>query len=54
MSALPVSPPEILVGLVLLAIVILVGRFFLKVAWKLVVLAILAVGVLWLLGVAGF
>jgi hypothetical protein len=51
--ALPASPPEILVGLVLFAIVILVGRFFLKIAWKLVVLGILAVGVLWLLGAVG-
>lgn len=45
--------PGILVGLVALALVILVGRFVLKVAWKLVVLATLVVAVLWILGLVG-
>ncbi|WP_135304365.1 hypothetical protein [Haloarcula amylovorans] len=48
------SPPSLLVGLVLVALVLLVGRFVMKVAWKLVVLAIIAVTVLWVIGILGF
>lgn len=47
------SAPSLLLGLLALAAVILVGRVVLKVAWKLVVLAVLLVGVLWLLGMVG-
>jgi len=36
-----------------LAAVILVGRFVLHIAWKLVLVALVVVGVLWLLGMAG-
>lgn len=39
----------LLVGLVLLAVVILVGRFVLHVAWRLVILATLAVGGVYLI-----
>ncbi|WP_336337171.1 hypothetical protein [Haloarcula brevis] len=52
-GALP-SPPAILVGLLAIAVVLLVGRFVMKVAWRLVILAIVAVAVLWLLGLLGF
>ncbi|MBX0325718.1 hypothetical protein EGH21_22125 [Halomicroarcula sp. F13] len=48
------SPPSLLVGLVLIALVLLVGRFVMKVAWRLVILAIVAVTVLWVLGILGF
>jgi hypothetical protein len=48
------SPPALLVGLVALAVVLLVGRVVMKVAWRLVVLAIIAVAVLWVLGILGF
>lgn len=45
--------PAVLVGLAVLALVILVGRLVLKVAWRLVVLAAVAVGVLYVLGLFG-
>ena len=45
--------PALLVGLVALAVVILIGRIVLKFAWRLVVLAAVAVGVLYLLGLLG-
>ncbi|MFC7019626.1 MULTISPECIES: hypothetical protein [Haloarcula] len=48
------SPPALLVGLVALAVVLLVGRVVMKVAWRLVVLAIIAVAALWVLGILGF
>jgi low affinity Fe/Cu permease len=48
------SPPGILVTLVLLAVIILVGRFFLALAWRLVLIALAAIAVLWVLGVLGF
>ncbi|MFT4923479.1 MAG: hypothetical protein ACI8XM_002706 [Haloarculaceae archaeon] len=48
------SPPGILVTLVLLAAVILVGRFVLALAWRLVVIALVALGVLWVLAALGF
>jgi hypothetical protein len=47
------SPPGILVTLVLLAVVVLVGRIVLQLAWKLVVFGLLAVTVLWILGILG-
>jgi hypothetical protein len=46
--------PAILVGLVLIAIVMVVARIVMKVAWRLVIIAIIAVSVLWLLGLLGF
>ncbi|KAA9398222.1 hypothetical protein Har1130_04810 [Haloarcula sp. CBA1130] len=48
------SPPAILVGLLAIAVVLLVGRLVMKVAWRLVIIAIIAVAVLWILGVLGF
>jgi hypothetical protein len=49
----PGQLPAILLGLVVLALIIAVGRLFLKVAWKLVLVALIIVGVLWLLGLFG-
>lgn len=48
------SPPALLAGLLLIAVVILVGRLVMKVAWRLVIIAIIAVTVLWVLGLLGF
>ena len=48
------SPPSLLAGLLLIALVILVGRLVMKVAWRLVIIAIIAVTVLWVLGILGF
>jgi hypothetical protein len=47
------SPPALLVGVALLAVIILVGRIIMKIAWKLVVIALLALAVLWILGIFG-
>jgi hypothetical protein len=47
------SPPSLLVGLLAIAVVLLVGRLVMKVAWRLVIIAIIAVAVLWLLGMLG-
>lgn len=47
------SVPSVLLGLLALAAVILVGRFVLQVAWKLVLAALVVVGALWLLGLVG-
>jgi len=47
------SPPALLLGLVALLAVLLVGRFLLSLAWKLVVIALVVVGALWLLGLVG-
>lgn len=47
------SPPAILVGLAVLALVVLVGRVVLAVAWRLILIA-LAIGVaIWILGLLG-
>lgn len=46
--------PMALAGLVLLAIVLVVGRVVMKVAWRLVIIAIIAVGVVYALGLLGF
>jgi len=48
------SLPSLLVGLLAIAVVLLVGRLVMKVAWRLVIIAIIAVAVLWLLGMLGF
>ena len=40
---------QLLVGLVVLAVVLVVGRFVLNVAWRLVTVALVVVAVLWLL-----
>jgi len=46
--------PALLAGLVLIAIVMVVARLVMKIAWRLVIIAIIAVGTIWLLGVLGF
>lgn len=48
------SPPVLLAGLLLVALTLLIGRFVMKVAWRLVIIAIIAVTVLWVLGALGF
>jgi len=47
------SPVGILGVLVVLAVVIFVGRFLLSMAWRLVVIGIVVVGVLYLLSLFG-
>jgi hypothetical protein len=47
------SPPGIIVTLLLVAVVIVVGRFVLALAWRLIWIVIAVVVVLWLLGVVG-
>ncbi|AQL43722.1 hypothetical protein BV210_13860 [Halorientalis sp. IM1011] len=44
------SPPTLLFGLVALAVVLFVGRILLSLAWRLVLIAAVAVTVLWLVG----
>jgi len=48
------SPLGVLAVLVALALVVLVGRFVLKVAWRLVVIGIIVVGTLYILSLLGF
>lgn len=48
------SPVGILGVLVVLALVILVGRFLLSLAWKLVTIGIILVGTLYVLSLLGF
>lgn len=47
------SPPVIVGTLVLLLVILLVGRFLIGVAWKVVLIALAAVVVLWALGALG-
>ena len=46
--------PAVLIGLVLVALVLFVGRIVMKFAWRLVIIAIIAVSTLWILGLLGF
>lgn len=48
------SPPGILGTLVILALILLVGRFLLSLAWRLVLIAIAVVVGLWVLGALGY
>lgn len=48
------SPTGILAVLVVLAIIILIGRMLLSLAWRLVVIALVVVGGLYVLGVLGY
>lgn len=48
------SPVIVLGALVALAAVILVGRFLLRMAWRLVVVGIVVVAALYVLGLLGF
>lgn len=47
------SPPGLLGALVLAAVVIVVGRIVLRFAWRIVVIATLAVAVLWAVAMFG-
>lgn len=48
------TPPGILGTLIILALVLLVGRFLLSLAWRLVLIAIAVVVGLWILGALGY
>jgi|GEM_PF-844510 len=48
------SPTGVLAVLLILAAVIFVGRFLLALAWRLVIIATIAVGTLYILGLLGF
>jgi len=48
------QPVGILGVLVLLAAIILIGRFLLSMAWRLVIIGIIIVGTLYILSVLGF
>jgi hypothetical protein len=48
------SPAGILAVLIALGAVIIVGRILLSLAWRLVVIGIVVVGVLYVLGLLGF
>jgi hypothetical protein len=47
------SPPAIIATLVVLLLVLLVGRFLIGLAWKLVLIALVVVIGLWALGALG-
>lgn len=47
------SPLGVLGALVVLAVVILVSRFILSMAWKLVIVGIIGVGTLYILSILG-
>lgn len=48
------SPPALLVWIVVLAVILVVGRVLLALAWRLVIIALIVLTVLWLLGILGF
>jgi uncharacterized BrkB/YihY/UPF0761 family membrane protein len=48
------SPPGLLVGLLVIAGLLLVGRFLMNLAWKLVLIGVVVVATLWVLGILGF
>jgi len=48
------QPVGILGVLILLAAIILIGRFLLSMAWRLVIIGIIVVGTLYILSVLGF
>jgi len=48
------DPPMLLVGLVLLAAILIVGRIVMAIAWRLLLVAIGVVVGLWVLGLLGF
>ena len=45
---------QAIIAIVAIAIVVVVGRIVLRIAWKLVIVAAAVVGLLWLLSVVGF
>ncbi|MFB6087136.1 MAG: hypothetical protein ABEJ85_01340 [Haloarculaceae archaeon] len=48
------SPGAILAVLVVLALIVLVGRVLMAVAWRLIIIGIIVVGTVYVLGVLGF
>jgi len=48
------SSPAILIVLAFLAATVLVGRFIMALAWKLIVIALIVLTTLWILGGLGF
>ena len=46
-----VAAPDVLLAVVALVVVLFVARLVLRVAWKVAVLALVVVGVLWVAGV---
>lgn len=48
------DPPALLVGLVIVALIVVVGRVVMAVAWRLLVIAIIVLTTLWILGILGF
>lgn len=48
------SPPALLVAVAVLAVIILVGRVVMAVAWRLVIIALIVLGTLWILAILGF
>jgi len=48
------QPVGILGVLILLAAIILIGRFLLSMAWRLVIIGIIIVGTLYILSILGF
>jgi hypothetical protein len=48
------SPPALLVWIVVIAVILVVGRVVLALAWRLVLVALIVLTVLWLLGILGF
>lgn len=47
------SPPAIVATLVVLLLILVVGRFLIGIAWKLVLIALVVVIALWALGALG-
>jgi hypothetical protein len=48
------EPPALLIGLVLLAAILIVGRIVMAIAWRLLLIAIGVVVGLWVLSLLGF
>jgi hypothetical protein len=48
------DPPALLVGLVIIALIVVVGRVVMAIAWRLLVIAIIVLTTLWILGILGF
>ncbi len=48
------SPPALLVAVAILAVILLVGRVVMALAWRLVIIALIVLATLWILGILGF
>lgn len=54
MSVGPLTSPPALIGMLLaLLVVLLIGRFLIGLAWRLVVIALVVVAALWFIGLLG-